>query len=81
MAEKELLEVTITHNLPDAAEVNELFGRKLIALDWGRKGSNPSDYAGAGSLKDWQDGEVERRGRDGNAAGYTVVGELTDGLA
>jgi hypothetical protein len=46
MNDKERLEVTITHNLPDAAEVKELFRRKLIALDWGRKGSNPSDYTG-----------------------------------
>jgi hypothetical protein len=29
----ELLEVTITHNLDSAAEVIELFKRRLIALD------------------------------------------------
>ncbi len=44
----ELLEVTITHNLPDAAEVAELFHRRLIALDWDRKGPNPNDYTGRG---------------------------------
>jgi hypothetical protein len=41
-----LLEVTITHNLADAAEVAELFRRQLIALDWGRNGPNPNDYTG-----------------------------------
>jgi hypothetical protein len=46
MAEPELLEVTITHNLPDAAEVIELFRRRLIALDWDRKGPDPNAYAG-----------------------------------
>ena len=42
----DLLEITITHNLTDAAEVAELFRRQLIALDWGRKGPNPNDYSG-----------------------------------
>jgi len=42
----ELLEVTITHNLPDATEVTELFRRRLIALDWGRKGPDPNAYTG-----------------------------------
>lgn len=42
----ELLEVTITHNLDDAEEVAELFNRRLIALDWGRKGPDPSLYTG-----------------------------------
>lgn len=46
MTEPELLEVTITHNLPDAAEVDKLFHRKLIALDWGRKGPDPNLYTG-----------------------------------
>ncbi len=46
MAEPELLEVTITHNLPDAAEVSELFRRRLIALDWDRKGPDPNRYTG-----------------------------------
>jgi len=46
MTETELLEVTITHNLPDAAEVDKLFRRQLIALDWGRKGPDPSLYTG-----------------------------------
>ncbi len=44
----ELLEVTITHNLTDPAEVAELFRRRLIALDWGRKGPNPNEYTGRG---------------------------------
>lgn len=42
----ELLEVTITHSLPDATEVTELFRRRLIALDWGRKGPDPNAYTG-----------------------------------
>ena len=42
----ELLEVTITHNLDDAAEVAELFNRELIALDWGRLGPDPNMYTG-----------------------------------
>src|SRR5437763_4017580 len=44
----DLLEVTITHNLADAAEVAQLFNRRLIALDWGRLGSDPDVYAGRG---------------------------------
>lgn len=40
------LEVTITHNLRDAAEVSQLFARRLIALDWDRKGPDPSAYTG-----------------------------------
>ncbi|HLD64310.1 MAG TPA: hypothetical protein VI913_05440 [Candidatus Peribacteraceae bacterium] len=40
------LEITITHNLDDAAEVLELFRQRLIALDWGRKGPDPNDYTG-----------------------------------
>src|SRR6185436_19338338 len=46
MDETDLLEVTITHNLPDAAEVIELFRRQLIALDWDRKGPDPAGYSG-----------------------------------
>ena len=46
MAPQKLLEVTITHNLDDAAEVRELCRRKWIALDWNRKGSDPSAYTG-----------------------------------
>lgn len=42
----ELFEVTITHNLDDAAEVTELFNRRLIALDWGRLGPDPNAYSG-----------------------------------
>ena len=42
----ELLEVTITHNLDDAAEVSVLFERQLIALDWGRLGPDPNAYTG-----------------------------------
>ena len=41
------MEVTITHNLRDRAEVRELWDRRLIALDWGRKGPNPGMYSGA----------------------------------
>ncbi len=44
----ELLEITITHNLTDPAEVAELFRRQLIALDWGRKGPDPNLYTGRG---------------------------------
>jgi hypothetical protein len=44
MADAETLEVTITHNLPDPKEVDELFRRRLIALDWGRQGPDPSRY-------------------------------------
>jgi hypothetical protein len=40
------LEVTITHNLRDAAEVSQLFARRLIALDWDRKGPDPNAYTG-----------------------------------
>lgn len=42
----ELLEVTITHNLDDAAEVAELLERQLIALDCGRLGPDPNAYTG-----------------------------------
>ncbi|CAB4345007.1 unannotated protein [freshwater metagenome] len=38
------LEVTITHNLDDAGEVAQLFKRRLIALDWNRKGPNIASY-------------------------------------
>ena len=41
-----VLEVTITHNLHDAAEVAQLLTRRLIALDWGRKGPDPAAYTG-----------------------------------
>lgn len=44
------LEVTITHNLPDKGEVKQLFGRRLIAIDWGRdwgwKSTDPEKYEG-----------------------------------
>jgi hypothetical protein len=46
MSKAPLLEVTVTHNLRDAGEVRELFVRRLIALDWGRKGPNPAAYTG-----------------------------------
>jgi hypothetical protein len=39
-----VLEVTITHNLRERAEVMVLFNRRLIALDWGRKGPDPTAY-------------------------------------
>ena len=42
----ELLEVTITHNLSDISEVAELFSRRLIALEWGRKGPDLTLYTG-----------------------------------
>jgi hypothetical protein len=42
----EPLEVTITHDLSDATEVKELYRRQWIALEWGRKGSDPSAYTG-----------------------------------
>jgi hypothetical protein len=38
------LEVTITHNLDDPAEVAQLFQQRLIALDWNRKGPNIASY-------------------------------------
>lgn len=44
----ELLEVTITHNLGNDLEVADLFKRRLIALDWGRLGSDPNLYKGRG---------------------------------
>jgi hypothetical protein len=40
------LEVTITHNLTDPLEVTELYRRRWIALDWERKGPDPSEYTG-----------------------------------
>lgn len=40
------LEVTITHNLRELAEVVVLFGQQLIALDWGRLGPDPASYRG-----------------------------------
>src|SRR4051794_39931705 len=54
MSESLPLEITITHNLSAAstltlAEVAELFRRRLIALDWGRKDSeDPAAYTGRG---------------------------------
>ncbi len=44
----DLLEITITHNLHDAAEVAELFHLELIALDWDRLGPDPNAYSGRG---------------------------------
>lgn len=41
-----MLEVTITHNLSDVSEVAELFDRRLIALEWGRKGPDLTLYTG-----------------------------------
>ncbi|MBC7834222.1 MAG: hypothetical protein H7Y88_03865 [Phycisphaerales bacterium] len=45
-----ILEVTITHNLPDQKEVQELFEKRLIAIDWGRewnwKSTDPESYKG-----------------------------------
>lgn len=46
------LEVTITHNLDELAEVTVLFTRRLIALDWGRKGPDPDAYAGRRAKQD-----------------------------
>ncbi len=39
-----MIEVTITHNLSNKDEVATLWDRKLIALDWGRKGPDPEAY-------------------------------------
>ena len=50
MVDSELLEITITHNLTDATEVRELFRRRLIALDWDRKGPDPNAYAGRAKI-------------------------------
>lgn len=41
-----VLEVTITHKLKERAEVEVLLSKRLIALDWGRKGPNPDSYTG-----------------------------------
>lgn len=46
MSHSELIEVTITHNLRDAAEVDQLYRRQWIALDWDRKGPDPNAYTG-----------------------------------
>src|ERR1051325_4990292 len=50
MAKPAMLEVTITHNLPDKGEVKQLFDRRLIAIDWGRewgwKTTDPAKYEG-----------------------------------
>src|SRR5882724_4322109 len=47
MAETNLLEVTITHKAPiTTADVAELFRRRLIALDWERKGPDLTAYTG-----------------------------------
>lgn len=39
-----MIEVTITHNLDEEIEVDILLKRRLIALDWGRKGPDPDAY-------------------------------------
>jgi hypothetical protein len=39
-----MLEITITHNRIDVTEVHELFHRRWIALDYGRKGPDPNAY-------------------------------------
>ena len=46
MPDTGLLEITITHNLDDRDEVAELFRRRLIALQWGRKGPDLNLYTG-----------------------------------
>ena len=46
IAKHDALEVTITHNIGNNANVTGLFKRRLIALDWGRKGPNPDAYTG-----------------------------------
>ncbi len=50
MAKPAILEVTITHNLPDKGEVKQLFDGRLIAIDWGRewgwKPTDPAKYEG-----------------------------------
>ena len=40
------LEVAITHKLKDKGEVRTLWERQWIALDFGRRGSDPSNYRG-----------------------------------
>ena len=40
------LEVTITHKLKDKGEVRTLWERQWIALDFGRRGSDPDKYEG-----------------------------------
>jgi hypothetical protein len=44
LQKSDVLEVTITHNLGNEAEVSELFDRQFIALNWGRRGPNPAAY-------------------------------------
>jgi hypothetical protein len=46
MTDSAPLEITITHNACSEQEVEELFTQHLIALDWGRKGPDPSAYEG-----------------------------------
>lgn len=46
MSQPNVLEVTITHNIADAGEVSQLLSSRLIALDWGRKGPDPTAYSG-----------------------------------
>lgn len=46
MEMQERLEITITHNLDDPEEVKQLLKNQWIALDWGRKGSDPELYSG-----------------------------------
>ena len=54
MPKPDTLEVTITHNLPDKAEVRQLFTRRLIAIDWGRewgwKSTEPDKYDGRAKI-------------------------------
>lgn len=54
MPKPDTLEVTITHNLPDKAEVKQLFERRLIAIDWGRewdwKSTDPAQYEGRAKI-------------------------------
>jgi hypothetical protein len=56
------LEVTITHNLRDRAEVRELWRRRQIALDWGRKGPEPEKYTGVARANVELFHEMARRG-------------------
>jgi hypothetical protein len=58
----EPLEITITHNLDDKAEVSTLFERKWLALSWERKGADPKYYEGRGKRDVLLFHEMRQRG-------------------
>jgi hypothetical protein len=74
MTHTDLLEVTITHNLDNDAEVAELFRRKLIALDWGRKGPDPRKYSGRANT----DVKLFNKMRENGAAVIAAYKNATD---